>query len=109
MQPGSDSRVTGRKQAGESRDAQVAGDSFVIRGEPGQRPPSRGLSPVKLLIGPGDLDSQADNGLHLYGEPAAGQGQADDPAQRVSQHDYARTWRDDSRDGGREAVERIRS
>jgi hypothetical protein len=79
-QPGIHGRVFGRHQAGQARDAQVAGGGLVARGEPGWWPMCCRARPVQLFLGPGDLDPQAEDGLNRQGEVAAGQGQADDAA-----------------------------
>jgi len=107
-QPGVHGWVTGGQQAAQTGHPQVAGGGLVTRGKPGQRPLGHGPGPVQLLIGPGDLDPQADDRVHRYGKPAAGQGQADDTTQRMAQHDGAGTGRDDTGDRAGEAVEGIR-
>jgi hypothetical protein len=60
----------------------------------------RGLCTVQFLLGPGDLDPQAGDRLYRHGEPAAGQGQADDVGQGMSQHDGAGIGAGDTRDRG---------
>src|SRR6266536_1054224 len=65
------------------------------------------MRPIQILIGPNDLDPKADDRLHRRGEPAAGQGQADDAAQRMSQHDGAGIGLDDTGDRGGEVVEGV--
>jgi hypothetical protein len=102
-----DCRAGGGQQAGQARDAQVAGGSLLARGEPRRRPARRGLRTVQLLGGPGDLDPQADDRLHRHGERAAGQRQADDAAQRMPQHDGAGAGADDTGDRGGQGLEGI--
>ena len=69
----------------------------------------QGLGPVQIRSGPNDLDPQADDRVHRHGEPAAGQGQSDDAAQRMPQHDGAGAGLDEAGDRRSEAVEGVRS
>ncbi len=106
-QAGLHGRIGSGQQAGQARDAQVAGDGLLPRGEPGRRAVCRGLRTVQVLLGPDDLDPQPDHRLHRHIERAAGQGQADDAAERMSQHEGAGTGADDIGDRGSQGIEGV--
>jgi hypothetical protein len=95
-----DSCITGRQQAGQTGHPKVAVGSLGTRVEQGPRPAGRSLGPVQVRLGPGNLDSQADDRLHRNAEPLVGERQADDAAQRMPEHDDTRPGQPGAGDRG---------